>query len=101
MQMSWGVPLPDSNLCLYQNIFLQLLDPRPWNFQCFTSIFAFLVTPVAPLQSQMISHTPKSMWTTTITYCFNLAVLSKITSCLLVPMVIFSVQQHLISPFLP
>lgn len=62
MQMSRGVPLSDSNLCLYQNIFLQPLDPRPWNLQCFTSTFAFLVTPVAPLQSQIISHTPKSMW---------------------------------------
>lgn len=42
MQMSWEVPLHDSNLCLYQYILLHLLDTRAWNLQYFTSIFVFL-----------------------------------------------------------
>lgn len=45
----------------YQNIILQQLDPSPWDFQCFMGIFAFLVTPVAPVESQISSYTLTSI----------------------------------------
>lgn len=44
-----------------QNILLRLLDPSPWDLQCFMGIFAFLVTPVAPVQSQISSYSLTSI----------------------------------------
>lgn len=36
--------------------------PCPWDLWCFGGVSAFLVTPVAPAQSQSVGYSLKSMW---------------------------------------
>lgn len=60
MQMAWGFPYvilisdsenPPSSAC-----------PCPWDLWCFRGVSSFLVTPVAPAQSQIVGYSLKSMW---------------------------------------